>query len=80
MNTLETYNATFIEIFQVDQQDLNADFNSNNIDNWDSICQLGLVTNIEDAFDVMLEPEDIMNFKSYELGKTILEKYGVIIL
>ncbi len=79
MNTLETYNAIFIEIFQVNQSDLGADFNANNIDNWDSICQLGLVTNMEDTFDVMLDPEDIMGFKSYDLGKTILEKYGVVI-
>lgn len=80
MNTLETYNAIFIEIFQVNQNDLNSDFNANNIDKWDSICQLGLVTNMEDTFDVMLDPEDIMGFKSYDLGKTILEKYGVVII
>ena len=80
MNTLETYNAIFIEIFQVPQSDLGADFNASNIDNWDSICQLGLVTKMEDVFDVMLDPEDIMGFKSYDLGKTILENYGVVII
>jgi acyl carrier protein len=80
MNTLETYDAIFIEIFQVNQNELNADFNANNVDKWDSICQLGLVTNMEDTFDVMLDPEDIMGFKSYDLGKTILEKYGIVII
>lgn len=80
MNTLETYNAIFIEIFQVSLNDLNAQFNSDNVDKWDSICQLGLVTNMEDTFDVMLDPEDIMGFKSYDIGKTILEKYGVVII
>lgn len=80
MNNLETYNTIFIEVFQVNQNDLGTDFNSDNIDKWDSICQLGLVTNMEDAFDVMLEPEDIMNFKSYDLGKTILAKYEIVIL
>lgn len=80
MNNLETYNTIFTEVFQVNQNDLGTDFNSDNIDKWDSICQLGLVTNMEDAFDVMLEPEDIMNFKSYDLGKTILAKYEIVIL
>ena len=80
MNNLETYNTIFTEVFQVNQNDLGIDFNSDNIDKWDSICQLGLVTNMEDAFDVMLEPEDIMNFKSYDLGKTILAKYEIVIL
>jgi acyl carrier protein len=77
MNTLEKYNAIFIETFQVEQSDLNAEFSSDNVDKWDSVCQLSLVTNIEDAFDVMMEPIDIIGFKSYELGKTILEKYDI---
>lgn len=80
MNTLETYNAIFIEIFQVEESDLNADFNSDTIEKWDSVCQLSLVTNMEDTFDIMLDPEDIIGFKSYELGKTILEKYDVTII
>lgn len=79
MSNLESYNNIFIETFQVDEKELNADFNSDNIDKWDSVCQLSLVTNMEDAFDVMLDPEDIIGFKSYELGKVILAKYDVII-
>jgi acyl carrier protein len=79
MTNLERYNAIFIEIFQTDASALNTDFNANTIDMWDSICQLSLVTNMEDTFDVMLDPEDIIGFKSYELGKSILAKYGVII-
>lgn len=77
MNTLDTYNSIFIEIFQVEESELNSDFNSDNIEKWDSVCQLSLVTNMEDAFDVMLEPEDIIGFKSYNKGKIILEKYEV---
>lgn len=79
MTNLDKYNAIFIEIFQTQESLLNADFNANSIDQWDSICQLSLVTNMEDTFDVMLDPEDIIGFKSYELGKSILAKYGVII-
>lgn len=79
MNTLETYNAIFIETFQVEEKDLNAEFNSDTIEKWDSVCQLSLVTNMEDTFDIMMEPEDIIGFKSYELGKSILSKYDVTI-
>lgn len=79
MNTLETYNAIFIETFQVKESDLNTDFNSDTIEKWDSVCQLSLVTNMEDTFDIMLDPEDIIGFKSYEEGKSIMAKYDVII-
>lgn len=77
MTHKETYNAIFIEIFQVSESELNADFNSENVDKWDSVCQLSLVTQIEDTFDVMLDPEDIIGFKSYEIGKNILAKYDI---
>ena len=77
MSNLEIYNNIFIEIFQTEFSVLNNDFNSDNIDTWDSISQLSLVTSIEDTFDLMLEPEDIINFKSYESGKSILLKYGI---
>ena len=77
MNTLEKYNAIFIETFQVEESDLNFEFSSDNVEKWDSVCQLSLVTNIEYAFDVMMEPADIIGFKSYKEGKEILEKYEV---
>lgn len=77
MNDLEKYNAAFIETFAVDVEKLGDDFNSESVDNWDSVLQLSLVTAVEDAFDVMFEPEDIMDFKSYTIGKEILKKYQV---
>lgn len=79
MNNLETYNGIFIETFQVEEHTLNAEFNADTIEKWDSVCQLSLVTNMEDTFDIMMDPEDIIGFKSYELGKTILKKYDIII-
>lgn len=77
MSDLEKYNAVFVETFAVDVEKLSDDFSSETVDNWDSILQLSLVTAIEDAFDVMFEPEDIMDFKSYLKGREILAKYEV---
>jgi acyl carrier protein len=79
MSNLETYNSIFTEIFQVNEFELNGDLSAENLDKWDSVYQLSLVTNMEDIFDVMLDPEDIIGFKSYELGKVILAKYDVVI-
>ena len=77
MSDLDKYNAVFVETFAVDVEKLGDDFSSENVDNWDSVLQLSLVTAIEDSFDVMFEPEDIMDFKSYLKGKEILAKYEV---
>ena len=44
---------------------------------WDSVHQLNLVTLAEETFDVMLDPEDILAFTSYEAGKEILRRQEV---
>ena len=40
---------------------------------------MGLVSALEDAFDIMLDTDDIIDFNSFEKGKEILAKadYGV---
>lgn len=77
MSTIEKYNAVFASAFNVNETILNDDFSSESVDNWDSITQLSLVTAMEDTFDIMLDPEDILNFKSYTVGKEIVVKYGI---
>ena len=44
---------------------------------WDSVGHVNLMNAIEDAFDVSLEPDDILDFKSFAIGKEILGKYEV---
>ena len=44
---------------------------------WDSVGHVNLMNEIEESFDVSLEPDDILDFKSFEIGKGILQKYGV---
>lgn len=77
MSVLENYNSVFSSVFNVDESVLSDDFSATSVDNWDSITQLSLVTAMEDTFDIMLDPEDILNFKSYAVGKEIVTKYGV---
>jgi len=77
MSNSEKYVTAFANVFNVDAASIGADFSSTSVDNWDSITQLSLVTEIEDTFDIMLDTEDILNFKSFEEGKAIIAKYGV---
>lgn len=77
MSLVEKYNSVFASVFNVEESILSDDFKVDTVDNWDSITQLSLVTAMEDEFDIMLDPEDILNFKSYAVGKEIVAKYGV---
>lgn len=77
MNNLEKLNEIFCEVFSVEASILNTDFNKNNVNGWDSVKQLSLTTSVEDAFDIMLDAEDILDFTSYENAKKILVKYNI---
>ena len=79
MTNLEKYNQIFAEVFSVDVSQLGADFSSQNVDGWDSVRQLSLTASMEEAFDIMLDAEDIIDFNSYENGKLILAKYEIAI-
>jgi len=47
------------------------------IEQWDSVAHMRLVAEIEDAFDVMLDTEDVIGMSSYPIAKQILTKLGV---
>ena len=49
----------------------------NSIDTWDSIGHMQLMAELEDAFEIEFEMDDIINFSSYRKGIEILEKYEV---
>lgn len=47
------------------------------IEEWDSLAHMSLVGEIEDAFDIMLETDDVIDMSSYTRAREILSKYGV---
>ena len=77
MGNLEKLNSIFCEVFGVDVSALNADFNKNSVEGWDSVHQLSLTSSVEDEFDIMLDAEDILEFTSYDNAKKVLTKYDV---
>lgn len=77
MNNVETYKNIFMEIFEVEESELDEKFNFKEVEIWDSLTHLTLITELEDAFEVMFETDDILHFGGYLNGMKILGKYGV---
>ena len=77
MNNLEKYNQAFFEVFGVEESALDANFVKDSVDGWDSVHQLNIIALLEESFDIMLDPEDIMELTSYEKGKELMAKYEV---
>lgn len=76
MTNLEKYNAAFCETLNVEEDKL-AGLKYQDIPEWDSVGHMSLVAAIEDAFDIMMETDDIIDLSSYEKGKEIMKKYDV---
>lgn len=76
MSNLENYNKIFMETFNVEEGVL-ATLQYQGIKEWDSIGHMTLMSELEDAFNIELETDDIVDFSGYEKGKEILGKYGV---
>lgn len=77
MSNLEKINGIFAEIFNVEASILGAEFNNKTVEGWDSVRQLSLTAAIEEAFDIFLDPEDIIGCSSYDGVIGILKKYGI---
>ena len=76
MTNLEKYNKALCETLNVTEDKL-VGLKYQGVELWDSVGHMTLVAALEDAFDIMMETDDIIDFSSYEKGIEILKKYGV---
>lgn len=77
MTNLEKLNNIFCEVFSVETSALETGFDNKSVEGWDSVRQLSLTSAMEDVFDIMLDPEDILNFTSYDNAKAVMAKYDI---
>lgn len=76
MNNKEKYDRAFIETFDIEESTLEG-LKYQEIPAWDSVGHMSLIAAIEDAFDIMMDTDDIIDFSSFEKGIEILKKYDV---
>jgi acyl carrier protein len=76
MSKINLYNEAFCETFEVQNDQLPV-LEYQSIPAWDSVGHMALMAALEEAFNIEMEIDDIIGFSSYEVGKTVLEKYGV---
>jgi len=76
MENIELYKQAFIESFEVEEEDLET-LEYQDIEMWDSVGHMVLMTALEEKFDIMMEMDDIINFSGFEKGKEILMNYDL---
>lgn len=77
MTNLEKYEQAFCESLEITKEQLTG-LEYQQVASWDSVGHMGLVAAIEDAFDIMMDTDDIIDLSSFEKGKEILtSNYGI---
>ena len=71
MTNKEKYVNAFTETFDISEEETTG-LQYSGIAAWDSVGHMSLVAALEDAFDIMMDTDDIIDFSSYEKGKEIL--------
>jgi|TARA_B110000305_G_C18759736_1_gene324809 acyl carrier protein len=79
MTNIEKYKKAFTESLGINLKDLKDSLKYNDIPEWDSIGHMTLISNLEDAFNITIETDDIVDFSSFKKGIEILKKQKIII-
>ena len=78
MTNSEKYTNAFAEGLGVDKSKITKDLKYQGIEEWDSVGHMELISELEDAFGIEMETDDIVDLNSFEKGKEILsEKYHI---
>jgi acyl carrier protein len=78
MNNLKAYKEAFVTAFEVDESVV-TELEYESVETWDSVGHMVLMAELEGAFDISLEMEDIIDFSGFKKGKELLKKYDIFI-
>ncbi|MGI5845429.1 MAG: acyl carrier protein [Candidatus Xenobium sp.] len=73
MNNMDKYIDAFVNAFSIEADSASA-LKYQAIPAWDSVGHMSLIAAIEDAFGIMMDTDDIIEFESFQKGKEILSK------
>jgi acyl carrier protein len=76
---LDKYKKAFLESLEISNENILDNLKYNDIEEWDSIGHMGLISAIEDVFEITVETNDVIDFSSFKKGKEILKRYKITI-
>ncbi len=76
-NTEKLYTA-FSTALNIDKSKVDDNLTYQSIPQWDSISHMVLISGIEEAFEVSLETDDVIDMSSVGKAKEILTKYSIV--
>ena len=77
MTNLEKYKNAFVEGLEMSPDEVAETLEYQGVPQWDSVGHMALIASLEDAFDIMMDTDDIIDFSSFKKGIEILKKYDI---
>lgn len=75
---LSIYKKAFSESFDsIDEETKLEELEFGSIIEWDSVGHMGLIAELEGAFSIEMQMDDVIEFSSFEKGKEILARYNI---
>lgn len=71
----EKLQKIFSESLNIKVEAVVDDLQYSRIPEWDSVAHMSLIAAIEEAFDIMLDAEDVINMSTFAKAKEIVENY-----
>jgi acyl carrier protein len=67
--------AIFAENLNLPLEAISDDLRYNDAPQWDSIAHMSLIAAIEQAYDILIETDDIIDMSSFAKARIIVAKY-----
>lgn len=77
MNDKATYKEIFKKSLNISDDKLSDGLKYNEIEEWDSIGHMSLMSALEEEYKINFETDDIIDFSSFKKGIEILKKYKI---
>ena len=78
MTNIEKYKNAFVAGLELPPEEVKPGLAYQETVNWDSVGHMALIAELEDAFEIVMDTDDIIDFSSYEKGLELLGKYGIV--
>lgn len=79
MTNVERLKQVFAEALSIDVNSITDDLQYNTLQQWDSVGHMALIAAIEQAFDILIDTDDVIDMSSFAKAKEIVARYGVTI-
>lgn len=77
MNDTDKLKQAFATALNISEADITDELRYQGIPEWDSVSHMVLISEIEAAFGISLDTDDVIDMSSFGVAREILRKYKV---